>query len=53
MKGYVRSAPLIPTGYEGKGRAEPDIAIKILDKDNLNRAYKSEDKQRERRESME
>lgn len=25
---------------EGKGRAEPDILSKILDKDNLNRAYK-------------
>ena len=34
------SAPLIQPDMEGKGQCRADLLGKILDRDNLNRAYK-------------
>ena len=45
-KGYVRAHRSFNRIWKERDSAEPDILGKILDKDNLNRAYKkSEGKQ--------
>ena len=39
-KGYVRAHRSFNRIWKERGSAEPDILGKILDRDNLNRAYK-------------
>ena len=41
-KGYVRAHRSFKRIWKERGSTEPDILGKILDKDNLNRAYKRE-----------